>query len=327
MKMIKILFPHLLFLLLAVVATSTLPLEKPSGKIQSARVFEITGKRKIYLLAELHGIVGSTESQIDYSLGKMIFDLSEAIYLEPTTSNSILGKQATITPVTDELIYPDTKQEIKNVFTEISKKYRGNAPFLKMLADVEERIFKSTPDVSWALMYGIIYADALVSGHVKTTAAPGLSMVLLKHEQSVEKRKIKQIESDSFGNLVWESSCSQKNIVNQLLKSALGYYYQPQIFLEELLTDKSFLNPSISIDEAHTTMMKKRGMSILNQCNIYSRNKQWSNVIMKHLNQSGEPISFVLGAGHFGGDMGLLAILRINGIDYKEITNISHLTK
>jgi hypothetical protein len=279
------------------------------------RVYEVYGQKKIYLVGELHNIVGIASQQVDFTAGLILYDEINLVYVEPSDSKTLRRTEKNerkISPTVEDLVSVDIKREVEQKVSNLAAKYK-NAPksFLEKINGVSNFFKESTPDSFWAYSYSILLADVVISGKLNQPSALGLSYRIRELDAKRSDPKIRLLESDSFGPQSWDKECNTTEIVEKLVKSILEKS-QDQL-VSEILEEKKFIDPKLELNELYKDFLRRPDMAILDQCHLKVRNQKWIEIIKERLAQKGSPDMFLVGMAHLAGSNGLLAALKKQG--------------
>ncbi len=304
--MTKVLFLILLFI--CNFANTQLPTN--SFGIPAGRAYKLQGKSEVYLIAEVHDFYKMKESDIDYKYGFELYYKAQTVYIEPHGADGL--DKSTARRSTRQLVSDKTNSRIEDYLNEIRSLLVKKNLRTETLDAFDKNLFDSSPDSTWALLIILRAINNLLSGKKIEPSAPGLGAKLRLHEKKNNVTKLKAIEKYSIGASIWSADCDNRADAEDLIESILDKNLSVDPIVNAQL-NLSFVDPKINLDYAHARFLQFPGAKALQKCNIEPRNRAWATQIIHALEAQGGPVVFVLGAGHFAGDQGILKLLHTAG--------------
>jgi TraB/PrgY/gumN family len=289
--------------------------EPRDTKIPTAWVWEIkTSERTIYLLGELHSFVGMRFDELDFKLGKSIYQktistyteqenfsanspyfvkkLSEHLGLKIWNDLSILINEKFLSKIIATAEIPAIQKQLMNEFDN-STIPNAEYNIRKSAAAVNAFKAKTKPDAKKGLMHQLFYIDK------KSTF-----------------KKLIDLEDSYASDASWYSACNTNELAQEIIKLAMSEFdASATASIDKAMSlQKIFANKNTILDEIYTYWLDIYPESkILAKCNVIPRNKMWFKTLEKVMHERGDPIAVVVGLMHVAGEEGLLEMFKKNG--------------
>ena len=282
--------------------------------IPSTWAWKITGtNRTVYLLGEHHNFYLNSDTLVSHKLGMSIYKNSSKIWVEPI--QIILGHVETskelkqqIKAKTFQSAMEHTKKSISN-YPELTdaEKYYLNSQYAT-------NINNSDPITAYMKLSHLAFLTANAE-NLNYMHSQGLTTTLMNYEGVKTTKKLANIEKNTSVTSSWWKNCgSQDNaekIINiALQKFSLNYLHEYDL---AMLSQQQFIDYPNDAEKLLEMLLLHPEGKILQSCSLNQRNQEWMALVNDALSTNGEPVTFLVGAWHLGGEKGLLNLIRKEG--------------
>jgi uncharacterized protein YbaP (TraB family) len=311
MKMIRLLiflFTSCLFSLSA---------KSDESKKNAIWIWQLEGSsREIYLVGELHALIGDIKSQYDYSKLKNLTSASTVFWIESMQkTTTFFEENVAIKNQIDLTAWKTAQISIQKAVEKILRNTSGEAVHRKFSDDFISAVSALDPIQAASEIGNLNFLLYRKKTPDAALVFPGFRAQLLKDNKF--RNNIQEIEKNNSVAKAWRESCTERDaelllqaVIEDLNNENLPGYKIQKIFLE----------PKSEISDLDKALNESTEGKLLQKCSIFPRNKIWLPEIKKILSTPGPTTVFLFGIGHYAGENGLIRLLQDAG--YKEIRRL-----